>query len=103
MRTPNNNNILDARAVFPLEYLRNFWRSLDLLLINCELELDLPWSKRCIISAISITPVMTGNSRTNPTVPAVAARQATGATFQMNNAKIFVTVAILYINNNIKF
>ena len=46
---------------------------------------------------------MNGNSRTNPTVPAVAARQATGATFQINNAKIFVTVAILSINNNIKF
>ena len=40
---------------------------------------------------------MNGNSRTNPTVP------ATGATFQINNAKIFVTVAILSINNNIKF
>ena len=46
---------------------------------------------------------MNGNSRTNPTAPAVAARQATGATFQINIAKIFVTVAILSINNNIKF
>ena len=34
-RTPNNNNILDAEVVVPLKYLSNFWRSLDLPLINC--------------------------------------------------------------------
>ena len=37
---PNNNNILDAEVV-PLKYLSKFWRSLDLRLINCEIELDL--------------------------------------------------------------
>ena len=44
-RTPNNNNILDAEVVVPLKYLSNFWRFLDLPLINCEVELDLSWSK----------------------------------------------------------
>ena len=39
--TPNNNNILDAAVLVPLKYLSNFWRSLDLPLINCEIELDL--------------------------------------------------------------
>ena len=42
---PNNNNILDAEVVVPLKYLSNFWRSLDLPLISCEIELDLSWSK----------------------------------------------------------
>ena len=43
---PNNsNNILDTVAFVPLKYLSNFWRSLDLPLINCELELDLKWIK----------------------------------------------------------
>ena len=50
--TPNNNNILDTEVAVPLEYLRNFWRSLDLSLINCEIELDLSESKECIISEI---------------------------------------------------
>ena len=37
--TPNNNNILDAEVVIPLNYLSNFWRSLDFSLINCKIEL----------------------------------------------------------------
>ena len=34
--TPEDNNILDAKVVAPLKHLSNFWRSLDLRLINCE-------------------------------------------------------------------
>ena len=41
----DNNNTLNADAVVPLKYLSNFWRYLDLPLINCEIELDLPWSE----------------------------------------------------------
>ena len=43
--TPNNNNIFDAEVNVSLKYLSNFWRSLDLPLINCEIELDLSWTK----------------------------------------------------------
>ena len=50
--TPNNNNIFDAKVNVSLKYLSNFWRSLDLPLIDCEIEFDLPWSKECIISEI---------------------------------------------------
>ena len=39
--TSHNNNRLDAEVVVPLKCLSNFWRSYDLLLINCEIELDL--------------------------------------------------------------
>ena len=42
-RTPYNNNTLDTEVVVPLKYLSNFWRFLDLPLINCETELDLLW------------------------------------------------------------
>ena len=52
--TPNNNNTLDAEVVVPLKKLSNFWRSLELPLINCEIEFDFSWSKECIISEISI-------------------------------------------------
>ena len=47
-RTPNDNNVLDAEVVVPLKYLSNFWRSLDLPLINCQIELDLSLSRYCI-------------------------------------------------------
>ena len=54
MRKNNRNHIsrLDAEVVVPLNYLSNFWRSLDLLLIKFEIDLDLPWPKDCIISEI---------------------------------------------------
>ena len=34
-----------TEIVIPLKYLRNFWRSLDIPLINCEVEIILTWSK----------------------------------------------------------
>ena len=35
IRTSNDNNTLDTEVVVPLKYWSNFWRSLDLPLINC--------------------------------------------------------------------
>ena len=96
---PNNNNILDAEV--PLRYLSNFWRSLDLLLINCEIELDLSWSKECIRSEISITPGIPGNPNANPPVLAVAVIQNNYCNIS-NNAKLYVPVTSLSVNDNIK-
>ena len=101
--TPNNNDILDAEVVVSLKCLSNFWRSLDLPLINCEIEIDLSGSKECIVSEISITPAIAGNSNGRAPVQAREARQTTGATFQINNAKLYVPVVTLSINDNIKF
>ena len=36
-------NTLDIEVVAPLKYMSNFWRFLDLLFINGEIELDLSW------------------------------------------------------------
>ena len=93
-RTPNDNNILEAEVVVPLKYLSNFWRSLDLHLINCEIELDLSWSRDCIISKISKTPAVPAN----PPVTAVEATETVGAAFQINIAKLYVSVVTLSIN-----
>ena len=35
----------------PLKYLRSFWRSLKISLINYKVELKLKWTKHCILSA----------------------------------------------------
>ena len=40
----NDDNKIGTEVVVPLKYLSNFSRSLDLCLINSEIELDLPWS-----------------------------------------------------------
>ena len=78
-KTPNDNDILDVEVVIPLKYLGNFGRSLNLPLINCEVKLDLSWSRYCIISAVSRTPAVPAI----PPVPAVQATQTTGATFEL--------------------
>ena len=45
-KTPENNDSLTgAKVVIPLKHLSNFWRSLNISLINCEVELILTWSK----------------------------------------------------------
>ena len=45
-KTPENNDLLmNLKLAIPLKYLSNFWRSLNIPLINCEVELILTWSK----------------------------------------------------------
>ena len=34
-----------------LKYLSNFWRTLEMPLINCKISLQLKWSKKCILEA----------------------------------------------------
>ena len=40
----------ETEVVIPLKYLSYFWRSLNIPLINCELELILTWSKDCVLA-----------------------------------------------------
>ena len=41
-KTPQNNDSLtNAEVVIPLKHLSSFWRSLDIPLINCEVEITL--------------------------------------------------------------
>ena len=49
-KTPNNGNEKDVEIMVPLKYLSNFWRSLETLLINCEVNLILTWSSTCVIT-----------------------------------------------------
>ena len=57
--------------------------------------------QKCIISEISKKTRIPANPNANPPVQEVAAIATTGATFQINNAKLYVPVVILSIN--IKF
>ena len=41
----NNNVIQDVNIAVTLKHLSNFWRTLDMSLINCEVSLTLTWSK----------------------------------------------------------
>ena len=42
----DNDSLTNAKVVVPLKHLSNFWRSLNIPLINCEVELILTCSKK---------------------------------------------------------
>ena len=46
------NNIArrSVKVVVPLKYLSNFFRSLEMPLINCKIKLNLTWKKECVLS-----------------------------------------------------
>ena len=78
-KTPNNNNVKYVEIIVPLKYLNNFWRTLEMPLINCEVNLILTWSSTCVITnsngagAFAITdtkfyvPVVTLSTQGNAT------------------------------------
>ena len=49
-KTPDNGNTKDAEIIVPLKYLSNFWRTLEMPLINCDVNLELTWSRDCVIT-----------------------------------------------------
>ena len=64
----------------PLKYLSNFWRTLEMPLINCEVNLILTWSSTCVIT------------------------NSTGAeTFAITDTKLYVPVVALSTQENTKF
>ena len=40
-----------AEIMVPLNYLSNFWRNLEIQLINCEINSILTWSSNCTLSS----------------------------------------------------
>ena len=39
-----------VKVLVPLKYLSNFFRSLEMPLINCKIKLNLTWKKECVLS-----------------------------------------------------
>ena len=86
---PNNSSSFKYKSSFitnrngvkiavPLKYLSNFWRSLEMPLINCKVELSLKWYERCLLTA------------------------ATTATFTITDAKLYVPIVTLSTEDNAK-
>ena len=49
-QTDKNGRKDNVEIMVPLKYLSYFWRTLEMPLINCELELILTWSANCLIT-----------------------------------------------------
>ena len=47
----SNSSAKNTKIVVPLKYPSNFWRSLEMPLINCKTHLELNWTEDCILSS----------------------------------------------------
>ena len=43
-----------VKIAIPLKYLSNFWRSLEMSLINSKVELSLNWIQKCVLTTAAI-------------------------------------------------
>ena len=93
-KTPEDNDSLtNAKVVIPLKHLSNFWRSLNIPLINCEVELILTWSKNCVLADMTVRAAQGDN-------PAIVA--PTGLEFKITDTKLYVPVVTLSKENDKK-
>ena len=79
-KTLNNGNEKDVEIMVPLKYLSNVWRTLEMPLINCEVNLILTWSSTCVIT-----------------------NSAVAGTFAITDTKHYVPVVTLSTQDNTKF
>ena len=79
-----NGNLENAANAIPLQYRNNFWRSLEIWLINCKVELELKWTKHHVSSVL-------GNENDNPNDNNV---------FTIKDIKLFVLVVNLLAKVN---
>ena len=49
-KTPAAVSTKDVEIAVPLNYLSNFWGTLEMPLTNCEINLTLTWSAKCTIT-----------------------------------------------------
>ena len=77
-----NGGTKNVEIMVPIKYLSNFWRTLEMLLVNCEVNLILKWSENCV--AVS-TDVENQN-----------------ATFSITDTKLYVPVVTLSTKDNAK-
>ena len=78
----------------PLKYLSNFWRKLDIPLINCEINLILRWSENCVLTSKTTRDAVPAQGG-NPVIPKI--NNPTGVTFKIADRKLYVPV-VLFIN-----
>ena len=57
--TENNGRKNGVKIAVPLKYLSNFWRSLEMPLIDCKIELSLKWNENCILPSAGTAATFT--------------------------------------------
>ena len=77
----DDNNVNNVKLVVPLKYVSSFFKSLELPLVNCKIDLELTWNKDCMISSVN-----------------AAAGQV--VSFMITNTKLYVPVVTLSPKDN---
>ena len=80
----------DVEIVVPLKYLSNFWRTLDIPLINSEINLILTWTENCVLTSKATRDA---NPDVNPAIAAV--NNLTNVTFKITVTKLYMPVVTL--------
>ena len=94
--THNNLTKNDVKVVVPLKHLINFWRSLNIPLINCEVELILTWLKNCVL----IDKLTREADYDAPIVREID--NPKNAVFEITDTKLYVPVVTLSKEDDIK-
>ena len=53
----DDNNVNNVKLVVSLKYVNTFFRSLEMLIVNCKIDLELTWHEDCIISSADAAAV----------------------------------------------
>ena len=80
---------LEVEVLVPLKHLDNFWRSLDMPLINCEIALLLSWYKECVLVNKATTA---GGDAAGDQPTIVDIDTPTEAEFEITDCKLYVPV-----------
>ena len=72
-----------------LKYLSNFWRSLEIPLINCKVEISLNWIENCVLTTAEVA----ANADTTG---------VNSATFKITDVKLYLPVVTLSVGDNLK-
>ena len=77
----DDNNVNNVKLVVHLKYISSFFRSLEMPLVNCKIDLELTWHKDCMVSSAN-----------------AAAGQV--VSFMITNTKLYVPVVTLSTEDN---
>ena len=83
----------------PLKHLGNFWRNLNIPLINCEISIDLSWTDKCVVVNKAYREAKAATSKT----AAVAKIESlTDVTYTITGCKVYVPAVSLSTENENK-
>ena len=79
--TENNGTKNGVKIAVPLKYLSNFWRTIEMPLINCKVELSLKWIKNSVLTTTA---------------------NANKVIFEMPDARLYVPIVTLSAEHDAK-